>query len=184
MHSKNADLLAALIEIIRDLSGCLTDTAHSDDYAVCILCTIVVKQMMLASGDLGQLSHSIFNELRNLVIEAINRLLLLEINIRVLSRATNERMIRIHRAITECLYCIPIEKLSEIVIVNHLNLLDFMRRTESIKEVDEWHTPFYRYQMSNCCQIHDLLYAVLAEHRTARLTCSHDIALISEYIQR
>ena len=92
-------------------------------------------------------------------------------------------MVRIQCTRTEFLDCIPIEELSEIGEVDDLDLLNLMRRAEAVEEVDERHATLDGDEMRDSGEIHDLLHARLTQHRTARLTRCHDIALIAENIE-
>ena len=50
-------------------------------------------------------------------------------------------------------------------------------------EVDERHAALDGNEMCDSGETHDLLYACLTQHRTARLTRCHDVALIAENIE-
>ena len=93
-------------------------------------------------------------------------------------------MIRVERIAAELLDRIPVEDLAEIVVVDHFDLLDLMRRAEAIEEIDERHAAFDGDEMSDSREIHDLLHACLGEHRAASLARSHDILVIAEDVQR
>ena len=93
-------------------------------------------------------------------------------------------MIRIERTTTERLNGIPVKDLREVCIVHDLDLLDLMRGTESVKEVDERHTSLDGDEMRYRREIHDLLHTRLGEHGDTRLTCCHDVLMVAEDIQR
>ena len=184
MNGQQSDLLALCIEILRDLLRRLANRAHGDDDAVCIRCAVVVKEVVLTPRDLCHLRHCFLNESRNGIIVAIDRLTPLEVDIRVLCRAAHHRMIRIERTTTERLNGIPVKDLREVCVVHDLDLLDLMRGTESVKEVDERHTSLDGDEMRYRREIHDLLHTRLGEHGDTRLTCCHDVLMVAEDIQR
>ena len=93
-------------------------------------------------------------------------------------------MIRIERTAAERLNGIPVKDLREVGVVHNLDLLDLMRGTESVKEVDERHTSLDGDEMRYRREIHDLLHTRLGEHGDTRLTCCHDILMVAEDIQR
>ena len=76
-----------------------------------------------------------------------------------------------------------VDHLIEIFIVPDLDLLDFVRSSETVEEVDE------RKFALDCCavsyrsQIHDFLYTGFAEHCAAGLTCCVDVGVITEDVQ-
>ena len=51
MHSNNTYFLAFCVEIVDSLLSCLSDRTHCDNHTVGILCTVIVKQAIFATGD-------------------------------------------------------------------------------------------------------------------------------------
>ena len=183
MHGKKADLFTLGIEIIHGFAGRLTDRAHSDDDALGILRTVIIEEMVLASRDLREIRHSFLDKLRQRFIVLVGGFLRLEVDIRILRRTADDRMIRVQCACTELLDRIPVEEFRKIVKVDDFNLLNLMRRAETVEEVDERHAALDGDEMRDSGEIHDLLHARLTQHRTARLTRCHNIALIAENIE-
>ena len=183
MHGKKADLFTLGIEIIHGFAGRLTDRAHGDDDALGILCTMIVEEMVLASRDLREICHGFLDKLRQRFIVLVGGFLRLEVDIRILRRTADDRMIRVQCACTELLDRIPVEEFRKIVKVDDFDLLNLMRRAETVEEVDERHAALDGDEMRDSGEIHDLLHARLTQHRTARLTRCHDIALIAENIE-
>ena len=77
-----------------------------------------------------------------------------------------------------------VDHVVEIFIIPDLDLLDFMGGTEAVKEVDERKFALDCRAVSNGGQVHDFLYAGLAEHRAAGLTGSVDVGVVAEDVQR
>ena len=184
VHGEEADLLALLVEVRCDLFCRLADGAHRDDDAVRIGCAVVVKEVMLAARDLCEVCHGILDELRDGIVVAVDRLALLEVDVRVLCRAADDRMIRIQCTAAEGCDRIPVEDLAKVVIVHNFDLLDLVGRAEAVKEVDERHAALDGNEVSDSREVHDLLYAGLGEHRAACLASRHDILLVAEDVQR
>ena len=92
-------------------------------------------------------------------------------------------MVRIERAAAEGLDGIPVEQLAEVFVVDHLDLLDLVRRAEAVEEVDERHAALDGDEMCDGREVHDLLHARLSEHGAARLACGHDILVVAEDVQ-
>ena len=183
MHVQQADLLALSIQVIHNLLRRLADGAHRDDHAIGILRAIVVEQVMLTARDLCEISHGLLDELRNGLVVFIDGLALLEVDIRVLRRAADDRMIRVQCAAAERLDRIPVEQLAEVIVVDELDLLDLVGRAEAIEEVDERHAALDGHEMRDGGEVHDLLHAGLGQHRAPRLAGSHDILMVTEDIQ-
>ena len=183
MYRQQADFLAVLIQIIHRLLNRLADRSHRNDDAVRILGTIIIKQMVLAAGDFCHLRHCLFHQLRQRMVILIGCLALLEIHIRILSRTTDDRMIRVQCAAAELLNSIPVKNLRKILIVHHFDFLDFMRRAESIKEINERNAAFNSDKMRYGRKIHNFLNACFRQHCAACLPRSHNILMIAKNIQ-
>ena len=89
-------------------------------------------------------------------------------------------MIRVQRMITELLDCIHICHVFQIFIIPGLDLLNLVRCTESIEEVDKRNFAFDCCKMCNRCQVHNFLYGRLTQHSTACLTACHNVGMITE----
>ena len=183
MDIQQADLLALGVQVIHNLLRRLADGAHRDNHALGVFCTVVVEQVMLTARDLREVRHGLLDELWNRIVVFVDSLALLEVDIRVLRRTANDRMIRIQCATAERLDRIPVEQLAEVIIIDELDFLDLMRRAETIEEVDERHAALDGHEMRDGGEVHDLLHAGLGQHRAPRLAGSHDILMVTEDIQ-
>ena len=76
-----------------------------------------------------------------------------------------------------------VDQVIEIFIIPDLDLLDLVRGTETIKEVDERKFALDCCTVCNGSQVHNFLYAGLAEHSTSGLTGSVDVGVITENVQ-
>ena len=139
--------------------------------------------MMFAPRDLRHLRHRFFDERRNGVVILVDRFTSLEVNIGVLRRTANDRMLGVERAAAERVHRIPVEDLCEIVVLHDLDLLNLVGRTESVKEVDERNASLDCNEMRDGSEIHNLLHARFGEHGNARLACRHDVLMVAENIQ-
>ena len=75
---------------------------------------------------------------------------------------------------------IPVEELSEILIVQNFDLLQLMGGTETVEEVLERDGALDGRQMGHGRHIHTLLNAGGSQLGKARLTTCHDVALVAE----
>ncbi len=62
----------------------------------------------------------------------------------------------------ECVDRVPVEQLVQILVVDDLDLLDFMRGTEAVEEMQEGHPALDGREVRDRAEIHDLLHAVAA----------------------
>ena len=139
MYYQHANLLTFLIQCFSHGTSSVAAGAHSYDDVFGIRSTIIVEQMIFTTGNLRNLSHVFLYHSRNCIIVGVNSFASLEINIGVLRTATLNRIIGIQGVFTESINCILIEQLLQICIIHNLNLLNFVRGTEAIEEVQEGH---------------------------------------------
>ncbi len=128
--------------------------------------------------------HVVLDDLGDLLVVAVRRFTILEVDIRVLCGAAEMRMIRVHGACAECRNCVTIEKLVHVRIVDQLDLLDFMRGTETVEEVAERNGRLDRGKMRDQREVHDLLHGCGCEERKTGLAACHHVAVIAEDRER
>ena len=147
---------------------------------VSISCSIVVEKLVICTDLSINLVHVLLNNCRKCIIIWVTCLSCLEEDIRVLSRTSLAWMVRVKSMITECLDSIHISHILQVFIIPCLDLLDLMRSTESIEEVDKRNFAFDCSKMCNRSQVHNFLYRRLAKHCTTSLTTGHNVGMISE----
>ncbi len=87
------------------------------------------------------LFHVMFDNSRQLCIVGVGSFFFLEENIRVLCCSTQARCIWSQSAVTEGLNCIHINQTGDIFVIIGFNLLNLMRGTEAVEEVDKRNPP-------------------------------------------
>ena len=96
-------------------------------------------------------------------------------------------MVRIQSVLLECLQCILIDHILKfritILLIPSFNLLNLMRSTKTIEEVDEWNMALQSRCMSNWSQIHYFLYGRFTEHCYTSLAASIYIRMITKNVQ-
>ena len=180
MHSQKSDLPAFSVEFFDNSLDRFTGTAHSDDDFFRIRSTIIVEQTIFTSSQLVDLVHIFFNDTGQSFIVRVYSFTGLEIDIRILSSAANDRIIGIEPAITESSDRIIIDQFSQIIISQSFYFLNFVGSTETVKEVNKRNTTFDSRQMSHCRQIHNFLYSAFSKQRKTCLACSHNVLVVAE----
>ena len=175
-----ADLLAVGVEVVDDLLSHVADGAHGDDDTVSIRGAVVVEQLVVGA-DLGiDLRHVLLDQLRHGVVVLVGRLTVLEEDVAVFMAAAHLRMLRVQTALTEGIDRIHVHHISQIIIIPDGDLLDLVRGTEAVKEVQERNTALDGGQMRHGGQIHDFLHVALGEHGEAGLAAGHNVGLVTE----
>ena len=75
---------------------------------------------------------------------------------------------------------IHIQHIFQVFVIPLFDLLDFVRCSETVKEVDERNFAFDSCQMSYRCQVHNFLNAGFAKHSTACLAACIYVGMITE----
>ncbi len=109
---------------------------------------------------------------------------MLEEDIAVFVGTTHSGMFGVQRMVAERLNGIPIHHFSQILVIPHVDLLDFVRRTETVEEVDERHFAFNRGQVRNSSQVHNFLRVGFSQHGKTGLTAGIHVGVIAENVQR
>ena len=138
---------------------------------------------MRAACDFADFVHVFFYDSRNCFIEVIARFSVLEEVVGVFSHTACNRVVRIQRAFTEFCQSLLINQTCQIFILQHFNFLDFVRSTETIEEVDEWHARFDSSKMSYSSHIHNFLYRTFAQHGETCLAARHDVLMVTKDTQ-
>ena len=169
------DLLAMCIEVVDNLFQGIAERTHADDDAIGIRCTVVVKEAIIRAKLCVDFIHIAFNDCRKLIIHRVACLTVLEEDVAVLVGTARMRMLRIQRVVTECLDGIHIAHLREVIIIPNGNLLNLMRGTEAVKEVEERNLALNGGQMGHRSKIHNLLDIAFCKHCKARLAARHNV---------
>ena len=183
VNSDEADLLTLLGQIVDGLADSLGHTAHGDDDAVGILGAVVVKQTILAAGDLTDLVHVVLDDGGNCGIVVVARLAVLEEHVGVLGSTTGNGLVRIHSTLAELGKLLHVDEGTQVFLVHGLNLLDLVRGAETVKEVDKRYVSLDGAQVGNTGEVHDLLHAALGEHGKTGLAGSHHVLMVTKDTQ-
>ena len=134
--------------------------------------------------DLGNLVHIFFYDSGNCLVVRVGRFSVLEEMIRVLGHTASDRSLRVQGTGTELSQGLLVDKRSQVLILQSLDLLDLVRGTETVEEVHERHTRLDRSQVSDTGQVHNLLYGTLGQHGETCLTGRHHVLMVTEDTQR
>ena len=134
----------------------------------------------MTSGNLIDLVHVFLDNRRHSIIKRIRRLTMLEEMVGVFGHTACHRFHRVQCTGAEIGQRLSIDQRSQILPFKHFDLLNFVRRTETVEEVDERNTRLNRRKMGYTGQVHHFLYGTLGQHGKPRLTGSHHVLMVSE----
>ena len=135
-----ADLLALGGQVLHGGFGGLAAGAHDDHHTLGLLVADIIEEMVLPLGDLGELIHRGLHDGRRGRIVWIDRLPGLEVHIRVLRRAAQDRMLRRQRPCAMSPDQVFVDQGAQLVVRQLEDLGDLVRGAEAVKEVHERHT--------------------------------------------
>ena len=184
MNCNHTYLLSLLYKEVNSLTSGLCSRPHKDDNVFSILCTIVVKEVIFTTGNLGNLTQILLNDSRNAVIVLVRSLTMREESLWVFSCTTCYRTLRSECAITEALDKLRINERTNVFHIHFFYLMVFMRSTETIEEIDERNRCFKCCQVRNCRKIHYFLNRTRTEHSESCLSTGHYILVITEDTKR
>ena len=177
---QETNFFALGIEVVNNFFKCFADGTHCDDNVFCVFSTIVVEELVVTASLLGDCFHVLFGDANNVFVVLVGTFSLLEEDIRVLVGTLYNWMFWVQTAFAECLNSIHVDLFFEEVFVHNFDLLNFVRSSETIEEVDEWHTGFDGSELSHATEIHNFLYAGGSEFSEANATAEHYIGVVTE----
>lgn len=121
MHAEQPDLLSRRVQRIHHFLNGIADRSHCDNHPFGIRRAGIVKQMVLPAGERADLRHIAFDNVGQRLIKTVARLPLTEVDIRVLRRSADDRMIRMQRVTAEAVERGPVQQRRQLLIFQHLD---------------------------------------------------------------
>ena len=125
-HLDEADLLSLVDECVDGFLGRPHAGAHHDDDVGCVGCSDVVEEVVAASRPVGELVHSVLDDVGNRVVEGVAGFSGLEEHVGVLGCAAQHRTIRIHPTIAVGEHTLDRNERSKVVVgqlLDHVHLV-------------------------------------------------------------
>ena len=113
-------------------------------------------------------------------VKRVHRLARLEINVRILRRAAQHRMVGRQRARAMLEHARLVDHRPHDLIRHHLDLRDLVRRAEAVEEMQKRNARFERGGVRDERKILRFLHGGRAEHRPAGRARRHHVAVIAE----
>ena len=175
-----ADLLAVGVQVVDDFLGHVADGAHRNDDAVGVRGAVVVEQLVIGAELLVDLLHVVLDYAGDGLVILVRSLAVLEEDVAVLVAAAHLRMLGVQGAGAELLDGLHVAHRSEVLVIPDGDLLNLVRGTEAVKEVQEGDAALDGGEVGDGGEVHDLLDVALAEHGKAGLAAGHDVLMVAE----
>ncbi len=128
---------ALVIQIIDGFADGLATAAHGNDYICGFRIAAVVEEIVVATNLCAHFFHAFLDDPGGFVIVKIAGFAALEIYVRTLLAYFYTRCVRSEGAFTEVFHQFVIQHLLHGVIIHHVDLLQFVRGAETVKEKQE-----------------------------------------------
>ena len=168
------------VQVFRGFDTGFNTGAHGDDDDFSVFSTVVIKQMILAAGELGEFVHSFLDFGRAFFIEFVDSFAALEEDIRVLGGTVDDRVFRVHRAGAGGDNVFVIDHRAHIFEAELFDLHDFVGSAEAIEEVQERHTGLQGGALRDQSSVMRFLNRVGGDQCETGLAGCHNVGLVTE----
>ena len=174
------DRFAGRIQMIHGFFDGFADRTHRDDDVFRVTFAVVVEQFVFRADLFVDLIHIIFNNRRQRIVVGVRRFFVLEEDVGVLRGTALHRMFRVQRVATERFDSVFVQHFVKIFIIPHFDLLNFVRSTETVEEMQERHATFDGRQVCHSTEVHHFLNTRSAEHCITGLTARIHVGMVTE----
>mmetsp|Transcript_16002 Transcript_16002/g.43308 ORF Transcript_16002/g.43308 Transcript_16002/m.43308 type:complete len:1074 (+) Transcript_16002:1190-4411(+) len=180
---EDTDLLALAVEVMDNLGQRDGSGTHGNHDVLSIRVAIVGKGSIAAASDLRDLVGPLVQVGGDLGDVLVGSLSTLEENVRSLVGTLDVGIQRGQGSVVVRLHGIPRDELLDGVVVDHLDLVDLVRRTEAIEEMEDGDTHVHGGQVRNERLVHNHLGRLGAQHDPASGAARHDVTLVTIDVQ-
>ena len=142
--------------------------------------TAVVDQSVVAAGAIAELPHRLLDHVRDAVIERVDGLSRLEVDVRVLRGAPDERPLRRQPALTVRADELLGDERPDVLVGEQLDRVQLVRGAKSVEEVHERHAGLERRRVRHERQVMGLLHRRGGQQRKAGLAHRHHVGVVTE----
>ena len=140
--------------------------------------------MVLAAGQSADLSHIVLHHIGQSRIITVVGFTQLEIDIGIIHQRAHTGILGIQGVGPELGQRVIVHQLGIFIVVQHIDLLNLMAGTESVKEMQERNAGTNGAQMRHGSQIGSLLDTAAGEQREPRLAAVHHVGMITKNGER
>ncbi len=176
----DADALATGVQPVDTLLHRLATGSHHHEDSFGLRVPRVVDDSVAATRALCETCHRLLDDARDTGVEGVDGLARLEVDIRVLRRASNERPFRRERPAAMCLDELLGHESAQVVVREQFNRVQLVRGSEPVEEVHERNPRPERCGLRDQRQVVSLLHRRRGEQREAGLADRHHVGVVAE----
>ncbi len=155
--------------------------SHDDHDVLGIRMTEIVEQPILAADDSGEFVHASLDDIRSCDIESVYRFARLEEDVRILRCSFDRRTIRGEGILAVLNDQILREHIAHVVERNLFDFLDFVRRPETVEEVNHRNAAFQSGSLGDERHVHDFLHRAGSHQAESGRSRRHNVGMVTEY---
>ena len=114
---------------------------------------MIIEQVILPASDVRKAVHRLLHYLRRRFVEAVDAFTPLKIDVRVLGRAANERVVRVQGALAMLVDQLHVNHRAYLIGRQQIYFADLVRSPKSVEEMNKWHARFERRSMGDQGQV-------------------------------
>ncbi len=185
MNFDHSDFLAFFVQFVDGFLSSFSYGTHGNDDVFSFRITIVSEWSVVTSGDFADLSHVVGYDIRYVFVMSVSGFYTLEENVVIfIGTAGNRVGVRLHCVFLEFSKSFVVDQVFVFVDIEYFDLVNFMRSSESVKEVNEWRMSLDSSKVSYTCKVHNFLYGMAGKHWHAGLTDCVNVRVVAKDIQR
>ncbi len=177
------DFFAFCHQVVDNFFGNVANGAHRDDDSVGIGSAVVVEEFIVGAEFGIDFVHVGFYDGRKCIVVGVAGFSVLEEDITVLGRAAKCGMFGVQSTVTESTDSVHVNHFGEVFVIPSGNFLNFVRGTETVKEVQERNASLDGGKVCNGTEVHDFLCVGLGKHGKTGLTAGINVGVIAEDVQ-
>ncbi len=154
--------------------------AHDHDHPLRVRRPGVLHRGVLPPRECGEALHLLLNDVDGGRVEAVHRLAPLEVDVRVLRAAAQDRAVRGETAGAVRVDEVRVDHGTHVVEGELLYLLNLVRGAEAVEEVQEREARAQGRRLGYQGEVHHLLHVVGTKHGPAGGAAGHDVGMVAE----
>ena len=136
-HLKHADLFTAGVQPIQRFFHRLATRAHENDDTLRVRRAMILEEPVLPPCQSSKRVHCVLNDVRAGRVERVDGFACLKIDIWILRRAAQDRLLRRQCASAMLTHTLLRSHLAQRLLGQQINLLDFVRGAKTVEEMHE-----------------------------------------------
>ena len=184
MYGNHTYLFALCHQVVDGFLSGLGNRTHGYDDTFGVGITVVVEEVVFTTGYSRYLLHVVLNDFGYCFVVLVARFAVLEEYVAVLSHTAGNGSIGSERTATEFGKSLAVKERSQVFLIYHFYLLNFVRCTETVEEVHEGYTAFDCRKVSHTGEVHNFLNRAFCQHGETGLTNRHHVLMVTEDAER